>query len=652
LSCASEPDYPERVYAGVLGKLIGVYLGRPFEGWEHARIEAELGEIRGYVDGHPALDPERRANPLVQPDDDISGMFTFLRALEDYGPGVTTEQIGRTWLNYLVEERSTLWWGGLGRSTEHTAYLRLKRGGAPADRVLAEQIGAQIFIDGWALVCPGDPERAAELAGRAARVSHAGEAVLAAQVIAAMEAQTFVEPRIDRLLDTAVGLIPGGSLIARLIADLREWHASEPDWRRALARVAERYGYDRYGGGCHVVPNHALVVLGLLYGEGDFSRSLAIVNTCGWDTDCNSGNLGCLLGIRNGLAGIEARWREPVADRLYVSSAEGGRAIGDAATEALWIARLAGAPVPDGARFSFPFPGSVQGFSGGEHAGGALAVSGRAMTATFTPPEAIAFMDEDLLAAPWLHGGRYALVASPTLYPGQTLRARVRGEAAWRLAIAVYDGRDKLRLVRGPEREPVWRLPDTGGQPIAQVGLEAEGAVLLDRLTWDGPPDCRLGRPADGGAMWRRAWVPGVDRVEGPGYQLVQNEGRGLLIQGTREWTDYEVSATVTPAAVRAAGIAARVQGLRRYYALLLGDDGVARLVRALDGDTVLAEAPFPRPHGVPVELRLRVAGPRIEAYANGERLLAAEDGALRGGGVAFVCEEGWMSSDAIVVRP
>ena len=39
-------DYEERVYAGVLGKIIGVYLGRPVEGWTYERITEELGEIR------------------------------------------------------------------------------------------------------------------------------------------------------------------------------------------------------------------------------------------------------------------------------------------------------------------------------------------------------------------------------------------------------------------------------------------------------------------------------------------------------------------------------------------------------------------------------------------------------------------------------
>src|SRR5687768_6032359 len=117
-------DYGERVYAGVLGKIIGVYLGRRFEGWTHEQIEARFGEITGYVDS---------PNPLILTDDDVSGTFTFLRALEDYGPDVTPAEIGRTWLNYVIEERTTIWWGGVGASAEHTAYLRLRDGSARVD---------------------------------------------------------------------------------------------------------------------------------------------------------------------------------------------------------------------------------------------------------------------------------------------------------------------------------------------------------------------------------------------------------------------------------------------------------------------------------------------------------------------------------------
>jgi ADP-ribosylglycohydrolase len=644
------PDYAERVYAGVLGKIVGVYLGRPFEQWTHAQIEQRLGEIDGYVTAHPALEPAKRANPLVVTDDDISGTFTFLRALEDYGPDVTPAQIGQTWLNYVVEERSTHWWGGVGVSAEHTAYVRLKDGmRAPASgsaavngKVLSEQIGAQIFIDGWAMACPGDPERAAELAQRAASVSHDGEAVHAARVVAAMEAQAFVEANVDELLDVGLSVIPRESVIARVIADVRAWASADGDWRRTRARIEERYGYHRYRGVCHVVPNHALIVLAVVYGGGDFDQSLLIVNTAGWDTDCNSGNVGCLLGIRGGVEAIGARWREPVRDRIYLSSADGGRAITDAASEAVHVVNagrlLAGEPPWRPPRFHFTFPGSVQGFDA-RHDDGALAVDGVAVTPTFVPREALGMVG-------------YELQACPTLYPGQTVRAVVEGAPA-RLLVRVHGEADELVTLRGPEGALEWQVPDTGGRPIAEVGVETAGPARLRSLTWDGEPEAVLG-PAEG-STWRRAWVRGVDHWDDhwpEPFRLIQDRGRGLLIQGTRDWADYEVRAAVVPETVVAAGIAARVQGMRRYYALLLEPDR-AVLVRELDGPAVLAEAPLERrDYAEPHELSLRVSGATLIATVDGRTRLVADDSALAGGAVALVCERGCLTCDAVRVGP
>jgi ADP-ribosylglycohydrolase len=701
-------DYTERVYAGVLGKIIGVYLGRPFEGWEHDRIISELGEIYYYV--NERRDLPLKNNTLVVTDDDISGTFTFLRALPDYGNSLdlTPAQIGQTWLNYIIERRTILWWGGLGNSTEHTAYLRLKDGiSAPESgsialnsKVVAEQIGSQIFIDGWAMVAPGDPELAADLAQRAASVSHDGEAIYGAQTVAAMEAQAFVESDINNLIDTAVSLIPKDSVIFRMIDDIREWHAEEKDWRKTRERIAESYGYHKYGGNCHMVPNHALIIHALLHGEDDFQRSLMIVNTCGWDTDCNSGNVGCLLGIKNGLAGIDVGpdWRGPVADRMYIPTADGGRAITDAVTETYSIVNIGRAltgekPVvpKDGARFHFELPGSVQGFQPDEDIDSkgtvmlenvegysergrrSLAIRyehvvpgrvARITTPTFIPPEAIDMSD-------------YALLASPTFYPGQEVQARVVADGdndravACQLFVRTYDGNDELATNRGPETvlkpgsdyEFQWRVEDTGAQPIAQIGVEISsdeatgGTVYLDYLTWKGEPDVELGRPAEDGTMWRRAWVCGVDRYDPrwpETYRLIQNQGRGLLIQGTREWKNYRVSAPITPHMVVSAGIGVRVQGMRRYYALLLASGGKAQLIKALDGDTVLAETDFPWQFDVTYELALEVRDNRLRASIDGKDLfdVGNNNRALASGAVAFVCEEGRMESEVIRVQP
>ncbi len=681
-------DYLERVYAGVLGKMIGVYLGRPVEGWTHEKIRAELGSIDGYM--HDRVEPP---TPLLITDDDLSGTFTFLRALPDYdnNPQITSAQIGQTWLNYLIENRTILWWGGLGKATEHTAYLRLKQG-IPAPEsgsmarngaVIAQQIGAQIFIDGWAMVSPGEPDRAAELSRRAARVSHDGEAVYAAQVIAAMEAQAFVEADIEKLIDCAIGFIPQDSVVYRMIADLRDWHQAEPDWQVTRSRIADRYGYARFGGVCPAIPNHALIFLGLLYGAGDFRRSMLVVNTAGWDTDCNAGNLGCLLGIRSGLAAFEGDldWRGPLADRLYLPSADGGRAITDAVTESIHIANIARAwaghpPLrpKGGARFHFELPGSLQGMqalSGGvrleNHAGQSQA--GARCLAIHYPagPGAIAAPTFILPEERQMPG--YPLVACPAIYPGQRLRAGLKTGQPVRagLILDYYGPEEDLRRLSGPatdlaawqHRELSWKIPSLPG-PIARVGLQWEGragTMYLDYLDWEGTPDIVISRPegghaADSGqAIWRRAWVEGVDQWDWrapEAFSLAQNSGRGLLIQGSREWTDYSVRAELRSPLMSAGGIGIRVQGMRRYYALLLCQGGWLRLVKVLDGERVLAAVPFEWQVERLYELELRARGDWLQARAAGKVQFEVQDSErpLTGGAAAFVLEEGHLAAD------
>lgn len=688
-------DYTERVYAGVLGKLIGVYLGRPFEGWTYERIVSELGEIRGYVH-------DRFGAPLIVTDDDISGTFTFLRALADngYSRDLSARQIGDAWLDYIIEQRTILWWGGMGDSTEHTAFLRLKSGiAAPTSgsielngKVVAEQIGAQIFIDGWGMVAPGQPDLAASLARRAGSVSHDGEAIFGAQVIAAMEAQAFVENDRQRLLDTALRFIPPDSLTCRLIQEVREWHAVEPDWHATRALIAGRYGYDNYGGNCHIIPNHALIILGLLYGEGDLARSLSIVNTAGWDTDCNSGNLGCLLGIINGLDAFDAApaLREPVADRLYLSTGDGGRGISDAVIETYQLVNagraLAGlAPLTpkNGARFHFELPGSVQGFRSADQCmtvtnveghstlgrrslalsvRGPVGTAGRVSTPTFIPEEIS-------------RETHYVLMAAPTLYPGQTVRAFLAADGAnpatvrCRLFHRAYGADDRLMLDPGPEitLEPGaegrldWMLDDVPGAAIAEIGVEVglsagvEGLVFLDALTWDGAPHVTFTRPAFAGSLWRRVWVNAMDHFEPrwpEPFHLSHDRDRGLLLTGTAEWVDYQVGATITPHLAAACGIAARVQNLRRYYGLLLRQGGTLQLVRVLGDETVLAERQLDWSLDTAYRLRLQVEGSRLRAWLADTLCFDLHDDLLRNGGIALVCEEGRITTDAVTVSP
>ena len=700
-------EYLERVYAGVLGKLIGVYLGRPFEGWSYERIMAELGEINYYVH-------EQLGVPLIVTDDDISGTFTFLRALPDYhhSPDLTPAQIGQTWLNYLIEKRTILWWGGIGNSTEHTVYLRLKQGiPAPASgsmalngKVVAEQIGSQIFIDSWAMMAPGDPELAADLARRAASVSHDGEAIYGAQLLAAMEAQAFVERDVDKLLDIGLSVIPADSIICRMVNEIRAWHAAEPDWRAARELIAANYGYDKYGGNCHMIPNHGLIIHGLLYGADDFQRAMMIVNTSGWDTDCNAGNLGCLLGIKNGLATLAAGpdWRGPIADRLYLPTADGGRAISDAVRESYEVVntarrmrKLSPLTPKNGARFHFELPGSVQGFMledsvacrgtaivenglGHSQAGSrSLAIRCRQLaTGRYARVATPTFIPNKTVAA-FFSGEGYALLASPTLYNGQTIRAAVQADAAnpgpltTTLFVQQYGPDDELATVYGPtvtlspagQHSYRWPLALASQAPIAQVGVEVRGApagsgtIYLDYLTWEGMADLTLTRPDYPGTMWRRAWVNGVDRHwhHGPeAFRLIQNEGLGLFMHGTREWARYEVSAVLTPHLVTRCGLGGHVQGMRRYYAMLLAPNGQLQLVKALDGETVLKAVDIGWRLGVSYAMRLRINGGHIQGWIDEQLIFDLVDNSnpLTSGAIALIVEEGRLGTNEVKVKP
>jgi hypothetical protein len=238
------------------------------------------------------------------------------------------------------------------------------------------------------------------------------------------------------------------------------------------------------------------------------------------------------------------------------------------------------------------------------------------------------------------------------------------------LLIKVFGEDDGLLALRSPKivlqpgtaHTMEWVVDAPVGCPIGWVGMEltsqrrADGTVYLDLLTWSGAPSVRFDRPAHQGARWLDAWVQAVTAVHtrrGHTYSIVQNEGTGLLIQGTREWQDYVFDATLTPHLARSFGIAVRVQGLRRYYALRFAVGGKAQLVRELDGTHVLAEAPYDWELYASYRFELQVQGSKLTGRVNGQTLFQVEDDSpLTGGAVALLVEEGRVGCDQVEVGP
>jgi hypothetical protein len=283
-------------------------------------------------------------------------------------------------------------------------------------------------------------------------------------------------------------------------------------------------------------------------------------------------------------------------------------------------------------------------------------------TATFSPEE----------TAPFRERG-YRLFASPTLHPGQEVVAQLQAPAGNTGALTVtmlvraYDPADALTPHTGPTimLEPGdahtlhWVIPALDNQPIQNVGFTIEGAIgsslELDSVAWNGAPTVTLGKGTGDGDMWRQAWVDGVDIWEGrwtADFQLSQNQGTGLIAQGTEEWRDYEVAATVRSPLAASAGIAVRIGGMRRYYALVLADGGRVQLIRCVGQPTVLAEAAFAWEIDRDYALVLRVEGERLTGTVDGSMRLEATDAALGGGSAGFIVREGTLVSGPITISP
>ena len=495
----------ERIYSGFIGMNAGIRLGAPVEPgpWDFQRIAQFYGDIRGYVKNYKNF----------AADDDVNGPVYFLRGLLDNGirNELTPQAVGEAWLNYARDGIGLYWWGGEGVSTEHTAYNNLKRG-IPAPQsgsieqngiILAEQIGGQIFIDTWALINLGDPHNAAKMATAAASVSHDGNGLYGAAFLAACMAAAYTAESIDEIIDAGMAEIPADSTYAAVVNAVRDFHRENPDdWRKCMQFLIDNWGYDKYGGVCHIIPNAGVCVLAMLYGAGDFSRTIEIATMCGWDTDCNAGNIGTVLGVYCGLEGIPAHYRDPMNDFIVLSGVSGYLNNLDIPTYCKFLYQLSllihgeeedkDVQLPKGGEllFDFTLPGSTHG----------LRLSSELRFMKHTTPDGLQLVIDRVLPAdncdvyykPFYRredfdDERYKPVFSPTVYSGQTLRCRmiphfyldgkiyVRPYVRTAVRKERYDG-EMLWLKDGQELELEFRIPDTCGDCVAEVGFHIEAA--------------------------------------------------------------------------------------------------------------------------------------------------------------------------------
>ena len=673
-------DYVEKVYAGLLGMNIGIRLGAPVEPsiWTYERIRDTYGDITGYVKDYKNF----------AADDDANGPYYFLRAMIDKAQGRPLEpgDVADAWMNYAREGVGMFWWGGYGRSTEHTAYLNLKNG-VPAPRsgsieqngkTLAEQIGGQIFIDTWGLIHPGDPGKAADYGQIAASVSHDGEGVLGARFFCAAIARAFETNDVTDILHTALSEIPEESLYARVVRAVEAFHAENPgDWRACREMLSSAWGYDRYPGACHIIPNAGVCALALVYGGGDFARTVEIATMCGWDTDCNAGNVGTVLGVATGLGGLPPRYRAPINDMIILSGISGDLNIQDVPTWAREVALLGYAQAgeapppslservsPGELNFDFDLPGATHGmrlsdpfFCGMAHDGerGCL----RILVDRMSRGDQCKVYHKPFYTRADLSDERYMPVFTPKVYSGQRLTARFlldQWEGWEPIGVAPYvrtrsDKRDHLggyvSLKQGEWVDVAFTLPDTEGDLIDEVGFVLEGysiakAKSLGHVYLD---DFRVaGKPRYGIAIAKQKRELGTVTPFSLDHGVLDFEDGQLTLMrcepafayaGRYHARSVRVSAPVTPLNGDSHLLVARAKGALWGYAAGLAPGGVS-IYKNDHGYSPLATAPFAWQTGQTYRLEFSAVGDHLSLSVDGEVLLEARDAGHAYGMIGF----------------
>lgn len=640
-------DYDERVYAGWLGKCIGVRFGAPIENWTYEEIRDNLGELTGYL--------KEDADKIFKPDDDTSLPMILVRGFDDHGASaeITAQALGETWLNYLTDQQGTLWWGGYGVSTEHTAYMNMASG-IPAPKsgsiamngaTIAEQIGGQIFSDIWGLFAPNDPALAAELAEKAASVSHDGNGMYGGRFIAALVSAAFSESDPHKLLQIGLQHIPADSEYARVINAMMDYHRQQPDdWHAAFAYLKANFGYDRYSGVVHIIPNAGVIALGLLYGDGDFSRSIQITNMAGWDTDCNVGNVGAIMGVAVGLDGIDASWRDPMNDLLITASNTGTRNIWTIPQCADLIARLGRQLNGDDAtaerpRYHFMYAGSTGNFHADGERGRPIHQTQRIVDGVPALQTSIRKLNKKgeirigtrtYYRPSELSSNYYGATFSPLIVGGQTLRADVyipdTAPDTIQAALYAHDDHHNVRhqatgtpLTPGQWHTLTYTLPRLEDACISDVGVLLRntgdvwvtGAFYLKSLDWDGAPDFATTFAHDcpessGISQWTR--LRGYWRLEDGAYH-----GSGVDVcetyTGDPSWGDYRMTVQLTPLIGEHHGALVRVGGARHGYAVCLAPDNQITIYRNDGGYTPVAAAEFAWQHDQQYTLEITMQG-------------------------------------------
>ena len=180
----------------------------------------------------------------------------------------------------------------------------------------ADCIDYQIEADYAGLMSPGMPNTASAISDRIGHIMNYGDGWYGGVFVGAMYSIAFVESDIETIIMMALRTIPKRSKFYQCISRVLQWYHEDPnDWHRTWQLYNDTFAEDvgcpeliLAPGNIDATMNSAYVVMGLLFGHGDFGRTLEIATRCGQDSDCNPSTAGGILATVLGYSHIPEQW--------------------------------------------------------------------------------------------------------------------------------------------------------------------------------------------------------------------------------------------------------------------------------------------------------------------------------------------------------
>lgn len=328
----SDEDYAERIKGAWYGRIGGVVLGKPLEmRLDRKFIKAYLESLDAYplddwVPHHsPALDVTLRCKAstlgniqYAEPDDDIHYTILGMMLIERHGFNFSKLDVANLHLRNIPYH----WlWSCTRQSYYHMVNLSDDR---PVEEQIdefptklnpwREGINTAIRADFWGYIAPADARRAARIAYREVTLNAVKNGIYSSMfVAAALSAALSAQPTVDCILRAGLAVIPRRSRLARIAHEVRRCYAESGDWVAVCDRIYARYGHLPF---LHSLHNMAFVILALIHGDLDYSKTITTAVMCGMDTDCTAGTAASIVGAAVGYEGLDKRWIEPFNDHV------------------------------------------------------------------------------------------------------------------------------------------------------------------------------------------------------------------------------------------------------------------------------------------------------------------------------------------------